>query len=78
MSEVLVQFRDGRADTWSETTPILGTIEEIARQRLIFQTAGFSHVMVWSEPNDISGIDRFAPVMNALRRQDVPSSGRSV
>jgi alkanesulfonate monooxygenase SsuD/methylene tetrahydromethanopterin reductase-like flavin-dependent oxidoreductase (luciferase family) len=50
----------------SGTPPLTGSPAEIAATLRGFATEGISHVQVWLEPNDLSGIESFAPVLELL------------
>jgi alkanesulfonate monooxygenase SsuD/methylene tetrahydromethanopterin reductase-like flavin-dependent oxidoreductase (luciferase family) len=68
MAEILVSFPDGRAETWTDMPPISGSTEEMAASLQEYIDLGFDYLNLWIEPNDISGIERFAPVIEALRQ----------
>jgi alkanesulfonate monooxygenase SsuD/methylene tetrahydromethanopterin reductase-like flavin-dependent oxidoreductase (luciferase family) len=52
----------------SGTPPLTGSPEEIAATLRGFAAEGISHVQVWLEPNNLSGIESFAPVLELLDR----------
>jgi alkanesulfonate monooxygenase SsuD/methylene tetrahydromethanopterin reductase-like flavin-dependent oxidoreductase (luciferase family) len=68
MAEVAVGFPGGRAETWTDKPPISGTPDDIAAELHAFVGLGFDYLLIWPEPNDITGIARLAPVVEALRR----------
>ena len=50
----------------SGTPPMTGSPEEIANTLRGFAAEGISHVQVWLEPNNLAGIEAFAPVLESL------------
>lgn len=48
--------------------PASGSVEEVAALLRSLAQAGLSHVSVWLDPNSMAGIDKFAPVLEALDR----------
>jgi probable F420-dependent oxidoreductase len=48
------------------TPPLTGTPEEIASTLRAFADEGISHVQIWLEPNNLSGIESFVPVLELL------------
>jgi alkanesulfonate monooxygenase SsuD/methylene tetrahydromethanopterin reductase-like flavin-dependent oxidoreductase (luciferase family) len=51
----------------SAPEPIMGSPVEIATALRSFQGEGISHIQVVLQPNNLEGIERFAPVIEALR-----------
>jgi alkanesulfonate monooxygenase SsuD/methylene tetrahydromethanopterin reductase-like flavin-dependent oxidoreductase (luciferase family) len=49
-------------------TPITGTPEEMAAQLRAFADEGISHIQIWTNPRTVEGVERFAPVLEALDR----------
>jgi alkanesulfonate monooxygenase SsuD/methylene tetrahydromethanopterin reductase-like flavin-dependent oxidoreductase (luciferase family) len=47
-----------------------GTPEEIAAGLLAFRTAGFGHIVCMLDPRTEAGIERFAPVIELVRRAE--------
>jgi probable F420-dependent oxidoreductase len=47
---------------------LTGTPDELAEQLRAYAEIGVKHIQVWPEPNDLSGIDKFARVLEALDR----------
>jgi probable F420-dependent oxidoreductase len=45
---------------------IAGTAEEVAERLLAFSTVGVTHLVVQVEPSDLSGVERFAAVLERL------------
>ena len=52
----------------SHPEPIVGTPAEIARALHAFTAEGIGHVQVFLQPNNLAGIERFAPVIEELRK----------
>ncbi len=52
----------------SGTPPLTGSPEEIAATLRGFAAEGICHVQVWLEPNNLAGIESFAPVLELLDR----------
>jgi probable F420-dependent oxidoreductase len=50
----------------SGTPPMTGSPEEIAERLRGFASEGISHVQVWLEPNNLTGIEAFVPVLELL------------
>lgn len=49
---------------------LIGPPDELARRLLAFKTLGVEHLTCIISPGDIRGIERFAPVVEALRRAE--------
>lgn len=47
---------------------LTGSTEEIASELLAYPAEGISHVQIYMEPNTRTSIDRFAPVLEAVRK----------
>lgn len=45
---------------------ISGTAEEVAERLLAFSAVGVTHLVVQVEPSDLSGVERFAAVLERL------------
>ena len=52
----------------SHPEPIVGTPAEIARALHAFAAEGIAHIQVALQPNNLAGIERFAPVIEELKR----------
>ncbi len=52
----------------SNPEPIVGSPAEIARALHAFTAEGISHIQVVLQPNTLEGIERFAPVIEEVRR----------
>jgi probable F420-dependent oxidoreductase len=50
----------------SDEKPIVGTAEEVAASLRAFADAGVTHLVVQVEPTDVSGVERFAAVLDLL------------
>jgi alkanesulfonate monooxygenase SsuD/methylene tetrahydromethanopterin reductase-like flavin-dependent oxidoreductase (luciferase family) len=50
--------------------PLVGTAEELAAKIRDYQAGGVEHMMVWIDPNNLAGIEAFAPVLEALNAAD--------
>ena len=48
--------------------PLMGTAREIADAVRAYARGGVSHLQVWLVPNDLAGIEAFAPVLKELDR----------
>ncbi len=60
----------------SAPEPIVGSPTEIAAALQAFVAEGISHIQVVLQPNNLEGLERFAPVLEALRaHRGVGSSG---
>lgn len=46
--------------------PHVGTPAELAAKLRAYQDAGVEHMMIWVDPNDLAGIEAFAPVLDAV------------
>ncbi|HET7036744.1 MAG TPA: LLM class flavin-dependent oxidoreductase [Thermomicrobiaceae bacterium] len=64
---VLVDASGGGTGHW-DTPPLTGTPEEIAAGLRAFGEAGADQVITWIEPTTLEGIERFAPVLEHLKR----------
>ncbi len=64
----LVRFANGVEGPNAAYPPIAGTPSEIAQRFREFAAAGMSHVQVILDPNTVSGIEQFAPVLELLDR----------
>lgn len=53
----------------SAPEPIVGSPAEIARALRAFTAEGITHIQVALQPNNLAGIERFAPVIEELRRE---------
>lgn len=53
----------------STPEPIRGDAAEVAAALLAFADEGISHLQVFLQPNNLAGIERFAPVLEAVQRQ---------
>ncbi|HEX5506513.1 MAG TPA: LLM class flavin-dependent oxidoreductase [Thermomicrobiales bacterium] len=53
----------------STPRPIVGDTDEIAATLRGFAAEGIGHLQVFLQPNSLAGIERFAPVLEAVRRQ---------
>ncbi len=53
----------------SAPEPIVGSPAEIARALRAFTAEGITHIQVALQPNNLAGIERFAPVLEELRRE---------
>lgn len=53
----------------STPEPIVGDVETIAATLRAFGDEGISHIQVFLQPNNLEGIERFAPVLEAMQRQ---------
>jgi alkanesulfonate monooxygenase SsuD/methylene tetrahydromethanopterin reductase-like flavin-dependent oxidoreductase (luciferase family) len=53
----------------STPTPIVGDTAAIAATLRGFADEGIGHLQVFLQPNSLAGIERFAPVLEAVRRQ---------
>jgi probable F420-dependent oxidoreductase len=54
---------------WVKTPwPLTGTAEDLATQIRSYEAAHVEHVMVWIDPVSVAGIEDFAPVLEALDR----------
>ena len=51
----------------SRPEPIVGTPTEIARALHAFAAEGIAHIQVALQPNNLAGIERFAPVIEELK-----------
>ena len=49
---------------------IAGTAEEVAERLLAFSAVGVTHLVVQVEPSDLSGVERFATVLDLLDKAD--------
>ena len=49
-----------------EEKPIVGTPEEVAKSLRAFADVGVTHLIVQVEPTDLSGVERFAAVLDRL------------
>jgi alkanesulfonate monooxygenase SsuD/methylene tetrahydromethanopterin reductase-like flavin-dependent oxidoreductase (luciferase family) len=58
----------GRTRTWTDMPPVTGTPAEIARELRAYAEHGIDALNLWIEPNDLSGIEQFAPVLELLDR----------
>ncbi|HYI15920.1 MAG TPA: LLM class flavin-dependent oxidoreductase [Thermomicrobiales bacterium] len=69
MADVFVELPigAGRTAAWTEIAPISSTTDEIAAALRSFEEAGITHAMIWIEPNNIAGLEAFAPVIATLR-----------
>jgi alkanesulfonate monooxygenase SsuD/methylene tetrahydromethanopterin reductase-like flavin-dependent oxidoreductase (luciferase family) len=69
MADVFVELPIGadRTAAWTDIAPISGTTEEIAATFRAIAEAGITHAMIWIEPNNVAGLEAFAPVIAALR-----------
>lgn len=69
MADVFVELPigAGRTAAWTEIAPITGSPEAIAATFRSFAEAGITHAMIWIEPNNVAGLEAFAPVIAALR-----------
>jgi alkanesulfonate monooxygenase SsuD/methylene tetrahydromethanopterin reductase-like flavin-dependent oxidoreductase (luciferase family) len=67
-AEVTVELPSGRGRTraWTEMPPVTGTADQIAHELRAYAQHGIDAVNVWIEPNDLSGIEQFVPVLQAL------------
>jgi alkanesulfonate monooxygenase SsuD/methylene tetrahydromethanopterin reductase-like flavin-dependent oxidoreductase (luciferase family) len=69
---VLVDFinRPDAPPVWNrpqaDPTPITGTPEEMAAQLRAFADEGISHIQIWTNPRTVAGVERLAPVLEAL------------
>jgi alkanesulfonate monooxygenase SsuD/methylene tetrahydromethanopterin reductase-like flavin-dependent oxidoreductase (luciferase family) len=54
----------------STPLPIVGDTDEIAATLRGFAAEGIGHLQVFLQPNSLAGIERFAPVLEAVRRGD--------
>jgi alkanesulfonate monooxygenase SsuD/methylene tetrahydromethanopterin reductase-like flavin-dependent oxidoreductase (luciferase family) len=52
----------------STPEPIVGDAAEVAATLRAFVDEGISHLQVFLQPNSLAGIERFAPVLEAVRR----------
>lgn len=74
-ASVLVDFKDDPTQPpifnrpHANPTPITGTPETIAAQLRAFADAGISHIQVWTSPRTLEGVERFAPVLEALDQE---------
>ena len=66
MVEIVVEYSAGRTAAWTDIPPLTGTDEELAQQLLRYDGL-VDYVMVWLEPNDLSGIERFAKTLQRVR-----------
>lgn len=66
MAEILVEFPGGRASTWTDKPPISGSPEEMAARLQEYIDLGFEYLHLWIEPNNVTGIEQFAPVLELL------------
>jgi hypothetical protein len=53
----------------STPEPIRGGATEVATALRAFADEGIAHLQVFLQPNNLAGIERFAPVLEAVRRQ---------
>jgi alkanesulfonate monooxygenase SsuD/methylene tetrahydromethanopterin reductase-like flavin-dependent oxidoreductase (luciferase family) len=53
----------------SHAEPIVGTPAEIARALHSFTAEGISHIQVALQPNNLAGIEQFAPVIEVLNAE---------
>ncbi|MEO6349899.1 MAG: LLM class flavin-dependent oxidoreductase [Candidatus Limnocylindrales bacterium] len=67
MAEVLVEYAPGRSAAWTDNLPFTGSPAEIAERLLEYARLGIEYLMVWVEPNDVSGIEQLAEVLPLLR-----------
>jgi alkanesulfonate monooxygenase SsuD/methylene tetrahydromethanopterin reductase-like flavin-dependent oxidoreductase (luciferase family) len=67
MTEVLVEYPGGRSSTWTDIPPVTGTAREIAAHLRTYADLGVEYVHLWIEPNNLAGIEQFAPVIDYLR-----------
>jgi hypothetical protein len=49
-------------------TPIRGTPEEIAAAIRAYAAEGISHIQIFLDPMTLAGVEAFAPVLEALDR----------
>lgn len=52
-----------------DTKTICGEVEEVAQALATFANAGVKHLNVIIDPNDLRGVERFAPVLEILSRR---------
>ena len=57
----------GTSGHWG-TPPLTGTAEEMAATLRAFGEAGAEQVILWIEPTNLDGLERFAPVLEHLKR----------
>ncbi|MCC6791405.1 MAG: LLM class flavin-dependent oxidoreductase [Thermomicrobiales bacterium] len=57
--------------------PLVGTPEELAARIREYRDAAVEHMMVWVDPNNLAGIEAFAPVLAALDRGCDTNSGHA-
>ncbi len=50
------------------STPITGSPEEMAAKLRAFADEGISHIQIWTSPRTVEGVERLAPVLEALDR----------
>ena len=65
----------GRVGGQSSVNPtgepaLSGPREEIARELLAYADEGVSHIQIYMEPNTLEGIERIAPVIERVRREE--------
>ena len=53
----------------STPEPIVGDAPEVAATLRAFADEGISHLQVFLQPNNLAGIERFAPVLEAVKQQ---------
>ena len=68
IAEVLVGYPGGQPQVWTEMQPISGAPEEIAAALRARAALGFDYLHVWIEPNNLAGLEQFAPVLELLRK----------
>jgi len=71
-ASVLIDFKDNPAEPpifnrpHANPTAITGSPEEMAAQLRAFAAEGISHIQIWTSPRTVEGIERLAPVLEAL------------